>query len=658
MSAPQTLSPPGFPVPRPVTGFPASVNGNPRTTTFSPNIANQSPSAADGDPPVDEQGEDGEVEDASANRRKWIIGAIVAAVLAVTVGVVIYLVLRKKDPSPGGIDIEDADNPGLKCKADCAGKTCGQSDGCGGLCSGNCPEGQVCVQQRCITCTENCVGKMCGHDGCGGSCGNCPEGQVCNGDGQCVTKCEAYNCTHEDGTPRCGDDGCGGTCWTCGTGQKCMNGRCVDESTPCQSVCLANQCGLNTCGVDCGSCPSGYQCVRGKCEQKCENPYGPAQACGVDSCGRVLGQCSPGQTCNKGQCICVPQCKGGSDGGTRQCGYNGCGGVCGECPPNFQCSGDPEYRCIIEYANVAGTWKDSEGNYYSINQAWNVAAGTINIQRWEMGPANNRDKADIPYATCDPISLMADTANGKPPYSYLREGRTIFSFGDGNDGDILTLKPTDFAPMPEIQKAPPTPEELAPGAIASTIAITLNMQHRTTLTRVNNTFIQPKRGVLLTPNTKFILGIDYTPYVAYLQGAADAPKMVAISPHSYRVGERERIYLVPKRNDSYYSITLYNRLGQRLYAYSHPDLIYNVFEYSSAILLLTWRHVVGQHSKELDIVLSTNNNTLTLLENGRPKTDAYICRNDDNTSDYFTPIRWGKSAMQWFLGTFEDDIPQ
>ncbi|MEM4244818.1 MAG: hypothetical protein QXR60_01255 [Candidatus Nanoarchaeia archaeon] len=38
----------------------------------------------------------------------------------------------------------------------------------------------------CTTCTPNCVGKVCGDDGCEGSCGNCPTGQVCNEDGLCI----------------------------------------------------------------------------------------------------------------------------------------------------------------------------------------------------------------------------------------------------------------------------------------------------------------------------------------------------------------------------------------------------------------------------------------------------------------------------------------
>jgi hypothetical protein len=36
------------------------------------------------------------------------------------------------------------------------------------------------------TCTPNCAGKVCGNDGCGGSCGTCAGGYTCNASGQCI----------------------------------------------------------------------------------------------------------------------------------------------------------------------------------------------------------------------------------------------------------------------------------------------------------------------------------------------------------------------------------------------------------------------------------------------------------------------------------------
>jgi hypothetical protein len=90
------------------------------------------------------------------------------------------------------------------CKRDCKGKECGP-DGCGGSCGqcpsgsycsargrqcvsycGACPAGSVCHDGKC--CAPNCVGKVCGDDGCGRTCGSCPVDQpLCLSDGSgCV----------------------------------------------------------------------------------------------------------------------------------------------------------------------------------------------------------------------------------------------------------------------------------------------------------------------------------------------------------------------------------------------------------------------------------------------------------------------------------------
>jgi len=39
--------------------------------------------------------------------------------------------------------------------------------------------GKVCVDGECVPCAQDCAGKDCGPDGCGGSCGECSPGQVC-----------------------------------------------------------------------------------------------------------------------------------------------------------------------------------------------------------------------------------------------------------------------------------------------------------------------------------------------------------------------------------------------------------------------------------------------------------------------------------------------
>jgi len=91
------------------------------------------------------------------------------------------------------------------CSASCEGRVCG-SDGCGGTC-GECGESQRCVDGQCtVDCVPQCDDKQCGDNGCGGTCGKCPEGFAC-AYGVC-----ADDCIPDCAGKRCGDDGCGGTC--------------------------------------------------------------------------------------------------------------------------------------------------------------------------------------------------------------------------------------------------------------------------------------------------------------------------------------------------------------------------------------------------------------------------------------------------------------
>jgi len=59
------------------------------------------------------------------------------------------------------------------------------------------------------TCTPSCTGKVCGDNGCGGSCGTCSSG-VCSS-GQCISQCPT-------GQIKCSDGACKETCESGGTG--------------------------------------------------------------------------------------------------------------------------------------------------------------------------------------------------------------------------------------------------------------------------------------------------------------------------------------------------------------------------------------------------------------------------------------------------------
>ena len=104
----------------------------------------------------------------------------------------------------------------------------------------------VCVSGACV-CQSDCVGKVCGPDGCGGSCG------VCGGQDLCILG--ACVCQPDCVGKLCGTDGCGGSCGVCGGQDQCVAGACV-----CQPDCVGKDCGPDGCGGDCGPCPDGESC--------------------------------------------------------------------------------------------------------------------------------------------------------------------------------------------------------------------------------------------------------------------------------------------------------------------------------------------------------------------------------------------------------------
>ena len=127
---------------------------------------------------------------------------------------------------PDGQDDAESDASG-PCLPDCTGKVCG-SNGCGGSC-GSCPvEAPLCAAGECRpVCLPDCEDKVCGADGCGGSCGSCPpEVPLCVG-GTCRPTCLPV-CEGEG--QACGSDGCGGSCGTCAGTTPCVDGKC--QETP------------------------------------------------------------------------------------------------------------------------------------------------------------------------------------------------------------------------------------------------------------------------------------------------------------------------------------------------------------------------------------------------------------------------------------------
>jgi V8-like Glu-specific endopeptidase len=237
------------------------------------------------------------------------------------------------------------------CQPACSGKVCGD-DGCGGTC-GSCAAGQSCSAGQCL-CVPACSGKVCGDDGCGGSCGSCGVGQSCTTGGSCVGSC-LPSCVGKT----CGDDGCGGSCGVCGVGQSCTTGgSCVNSCLP---SCAGKTCGDDGCGGSCGSCGAGQTCAAGQCV--C-TPQCNGKVCGDDGCGGSCGVCGAGQSCSAGACV------GNS---TNACDKNG-----GWETESNNTAGQASALCksgmiygVLDYSGDSDwyTWQVPPGSIYTINLA-------------------------------------------------------------------------------------------------------------------------------------------------------------------------------------------------------------------------------------------------------------------------------------------------
>jgi len=353
------------------------------------------------------------------------------------------------------------------CLPDCDGKVCGD-DGCGGscgtcgdaeLCSAEgqcecefvkcddscCAEGLVCVGEE-VCCAPDCTGKVCGDDGCGGSCGECPKNHVCGEDFQC--KCASDACgeaccgDEEVCTPVgccvpqcegkvCGDDACGQTCGECGLNETCgddfschceflecgpaccgADEICLMGGGCCKPDCAGKECGSDGCGGSCGTCAALEQCdAQGACKcqfkecggsccktgevcaaDKCCMPSCAGKECGDDGCGGSCGVCEAGCACGDGLCIgscgpCVPSCTG------KQCGYDGCGGTCGECVAGKSCD-TKTWQCVSGACKLPTSFP-GEG---------------FKIVMMKMGKDGNAGEAldiDDNAATCSPAGMCS-----------------------------------------------------------------------------------------------------------------------------------------------------------------------------------------------------------------------------------------------------------
>lgn len=102
-----------------------------------------------------------------------------------------------------------------------------------------------CKEPAVESCVPSCSGKVCGSDGCGGTCGMCDSGQTCTTSGQCendAPTCSAGStpdisqCNEQCGNGACNDSG--GGCYSCL--------QCDSGSFSSQSACEA---GGSSCSV-------------------------------------------------------------------------------------------------------------------------------------------------------------------------------------------------------------------------------------------------------------------------------------------------------------------------------------------------------------------------------------------------------------------------
>ena len=307
----------------------------------------------------------------------------------------------------------------LPCQSQCAGKNCGD-DGCGGSCGG-CADGEECLAGECqapalgvmgdpCESAGDCLTMMCvtfeGAKVCSKACSggaNCPLGFICSEvtvSGVTLEGCVPANDCIPDCTAKlCGTDGCEGSCGSCDDGFACQGGSCKsDAGATCDGpgdcaggLCVAFQSGIfcsapcstdddcpekwhcnpwvdpttpdicaphgnmvahETCGevAECmGSCPPNNDACVTSCfffgAAQAQQGYADLLACAQTDC---FPECGDDEVCFgecfqvaiEGPCadawnaclqVCTPVCEG------LECGDDGCGGECGQCDADSTC---------------------------------------------------------------------------------------------------------------------------------------------------------------------------------------------------------------------------------------------------------------------------------------------------------------------------------
>jgi len=271
---------------------------------------------------------------------------------------------------------EYCSNVGVCETGTCTPKTCGDlnrecgtvGDGCGtDLDCGDCGVGEACsLTGTCEadTCVPNCIGKVCGADGCGGSCGTCNNGETCNAAGTCDTtttggdlggECSAESPCN-DNTNLCLGPQDGSAPSHCYEACNGVNDSCSQTNYTCQDtqnqqvgwICLPDTVGSTPVGGDCSAeaCVATAVCLDPNaptCYEKCTNSSSSCTISGYtcqDTGNADIGWvCAPagapgtvpiGGTCDsQNGCVDTASCLG-PENGPYTC-YEMCNGEADTC---------------------------------------------------------------------------------------------------------------------------------------------------------------------------------------------------------------------------------------------------------------------------------------------------------------------------------------
>lgn len=125
--------------------------------------------------------------------------------------------------------------------------------------------------------------KVCGPDGCGGTCGSCTAPETCSSAGRCACAPETdavfcarvgLSCGSASGSDNCGRYRSVASCGTCTAPETCgaagIAGKCA-----CVPRCNGKVCGPDGCGGTCGTCPGNSTCEQSQTTCACNEGYLP-----------------------------------------------------------------------------------------------------------------------------------------------------------------------------------------------------------------------------------------------------------------------------------------------------------------------------------------------------------------------------------------------